>query len=98
MKTLEQIKKNKNWIAYEKGYPQDPEGFSVFFLLKRMKDEIKELDDKLESLTEYQIIFNDSILEELADISNIIDYLSTKITVNYPTIYQWQKQQLGEKQ
>lgn len=96
MKTLEQLKKEKNYTAHIKGYPIDPEGFSFEFLIKRLKDEGKELIEKIyidndyntiHLIPESQFIFNDEILEELADISNIIDYIATKITVNYPTKY-----------
>lgn len=97
MKTLEQVKKDKNWLAYRKGYPQDPEGYTFKFLTKRFLDELKELfevieldehTDEIESiLPEPQWVYNDKIIDELGDISNIIDYIATKIVTNYLTKY-----------
>ena len=45
MRTLEQIKKEKNFKANIKGYPIDPEGFPKWFLLKRLNDEYEELKE-----------------------------------------------------
>jgi len=95
MFTLEGIKKNKNWTACKKGYPKDPEGFPRWFLLQRLDDEYKELQ---QVFTDYQ--YNDAhideaIMGELADISNIVDYIASKITTNYPDKYQPRQQ--GEK-
>jgi hypothetical protein len=89
MRTLEQIKKEKNFKANIKGYPIDPEGFSKWFLLKRLADEHLELEEILEwgyyHLSEIEL--DDLVMDELADMSNFIDYLSTKIVVNYPDRY-----------
>lgn len=101
MKTLEQIKKDKNWLACQKGYPIDPEGFSFKKLMDRLNSEYGELIDETYILTdninpferesvimpESRFIFNDEILNELADMSNFIDYIATKIITNYPTKY-----------
>jgi hypothetical protein len=89
MRTLEQIKKEKNFKANIKGYPIDPEGFPKWFLLKRLADEHLELEEILEwkyyHLSEIEL--DDLVMDELADMSNFIDYLSTKIVVNYPDRY-----------
>jgi hypothetical protein len=89
MRTLEQIKKEKNFKANIKGYPIDPEGFPKWFLLKRLNDEYKELEEKLkyEYYNYSEIELDDLVMDELADMSNIIDYLATKIVVNYPDRY-----------
>lgn len=107
MKTLEQVKKNKNYIAHQKGYPMEPEGFSYHHLLKRFEDELRELYQKITTsenqsenpydiivdyIPESQFYCNDSIMDELADLSNIIDYIATKMIVNYPTKYEPEKQ------
>ncbi len=86
MKTLEQVKKEKNYNAHIKGYPIDPEGFSITFLYKRLDDEYKELQEARIKFIENEVTLED-IISELGDLSNLIDYLSTKIIVNYPTKY-----------
>lgn len=95
MKTLEQIKKDKNWLACKKGYCMDPEGFPRWFLIQRLDDEYKEFQ---QIFTDYQYNDNridEALLSELADISNICDYLATKLTTGYPDKYQAEQQ--GEK-
>ena len=101
MRTLEQVKKDKNWLAHVKGYPQDPEGFTFKFLLKRFEDELHELygectefvegetpyDGGREAIPESRWVYNNAIMDELGDLSNIIDYIATKMTINYPTKY-----------
>jgi hypothetical protein len=87
MKTLEQIKKDKNWLACKKGYPIDPEGFPLWFLYQRLEDEYKEFN---QVFVDYQ--YNDNMIDEaklfeLADMSNIIDYIATKIITKYPDKY-----------
>jgi hypothetical protein len=90
MKTLEMIKKEKNFKAHIKGYCIDPEGFPKWWLLERLDMEYKELlgilDDRY--IEEYpENIIDELVMDELADMSNIIDYLSSKIVVNYPDRY-----------
>jgi hypothetical protein len=89
MRTLEQIKKEKNFKAHIKGYPIDPEGFPKWFLIKKLYDEIKELDEVLQfeyyNYSESEL--DNLVMDELADMSNIIDYLASKIVVNYPDRY-----------
>ena len=98
MKTLEQVKKEKNYLAHQKGYMLDPEGFSYDFLFSRFYDELGELQAKIETknknndgqitlITDLQFYKNDSVMEELGDLSNFIDYIATKIITGYPTKY-----------
>lgn len=88
MKTLEQVKKDKNWLACKKGYPMDPEGFPLWFLIQRLDDEYKEWETEIAGSW-------DDMINELADISNLCDYIATKLTTGYPDKYQPQQQ--GEK-
>ena len=106
MKTLEQVKKEKNYLAHKKGYPMDPEGFSYDFLFQRFEDELRELYDKItfkeagetpydsdiKYIPESQFYCNDRVMGELGDLSNFIDYIATKIITGYPTKYQASKQ------
>lgn len=106
MKTLEQIKKEKNYLAHAKGYALDPEGFSYEFLFNRFEDEIRELygkitfteagetpyDSETKYIPESRFYRNDSVMEELADLSNFIDYIATKMITKYPTKYTPAKQ------
>lgn len=90
IKTLEQIKKEKNFKANVKGYPIDPEGFPKWFLLRRLADEHLELEEILDndyynSHTDEEI--DNAVMDELADMSNFIDFLASKITVQYPDRY-----------
>jgi hypothetical protein len=89
MRTLEQIKKEKNFKANIKGYPIDPEGFPKWFLLKRLNDEYIELKEifYIENNNQTEEYLDDLVMDELADMSNIIDFLATKIVVNYPDRY-----------
>jgi len=100
MRTLEQVKKDKNYLAHKKGYPIDPEGFSYKFLIDRFYDELGELQKVIESTdtlldkTRHDIIYiesqfycNDRIMDKLGDLSNIIDYIASKIITGYPTKY-----------
>ena len=82
--SLSYWKREKNVRAQDKGYVRDPEGFPLRFLLKRLKQEVKELDDiawgyysqDFSSIGEKQI---EKIVKECADVSNIIDYIDTKV-------------------
>jgi hypothetical protein len=102
LKTLEQVKKEKNYLAHVKGYPMDPEGFSFKFLFNRFYDELGELQTITEDLKignlipESRFFCNDEIMTELADLSNFIDYIATKIITGYPTKYEPSKQGLRE--
>lgn len=76
IRTLAMLKMEKNFIALEKGYQRQPYKGAQHtrFLIQRIKDETKELEDALDS---HHILM---MLEELADISNIIDYLFEQVT------------------
>lgn len=84
MRTIEQVKKDKNYLAHGKGYPIDPEGFSLYFLMSRLWDEYQELIEAVKLNRE-----SDAIIDELADMSNIIDYIATKIITKYPDRHLW---------
>lgn len=89
MKTLEQIKKEKNFKANVKGFVIDPEGFPKWWLLKRLADEHLELEEifDIENNNQSEEYLDDLVMDELADMSNFIDFLATKIIVNYPDRY-----------
>jgi len=81
----------------------DPEGFSYDFLFNRFYDELGELQAKIETrkinsdgqiilITDTEFFRNDSVMEELGDLSNFIDYIATKIVTDYPTKYRPSKQ------
>ena len=70
-------------------------------LISRLQDELNEFYDKIKTdsidgenrsiivyMPESQFYINDDIImDELGDISNIIDYIATKIITGYPTKY-----------
>jgi NTP pyrophosphatase (non-canonical NTP hydrolase) len=70
-KTLAMIKMEKNFVAVlEKGYARKPyENFNMDFFKKRLQEEVDELKDALKEGNQ------DHILSELADVSNIIDFM-----------------------
>jgi hypothetical protein len=73
IQSLSMMKMEKNFIALEKGYPRQPYFFhTIENLLTHLEAEVKELRDAFTQ--------NDSvnIREEIADISNICDYLYEK--------------------
>lgn len=76
IKTLSMLKLEKCFRALEKGYLRQPytNGNHTRFLIERLKDETKELKTALE---EHRI---QDMLEELADISNFVDFLFEQIT------------------
>ena len=77
IQSLSMLKMEKNFIAHcDKKYPRQP--YADFyqptsFLIKRIEDELKELKEAFER----QDITN--MKEELADLSNVIDYLFEQI-------------------
>jgi len=95
--SLQYWKREKNFMADDKGYVRDPEGFPFWFLVKRLKDELKELEDELskyERLEPIRRIPNgvfippsEKIVKECADVSNFIDYIYSKASTNYPDKY-----------
>jgi len=82
--SLSYWKREKNFRAQDKGYVRDPEGFPLKFLVKRLKQEMKELDDAtwgyysqdFSSIGEKQV---EKIVKECADVSNMIDYIHSKV-------------------
>ncbi|MGD0071387.1 MAG: hypothetical protein ABSB71_07925 [Candidatus Bathyarchaeia archaeon] len=72
IRSLAMLKMEKNFIAHcDKGYPRQPyKDFNqpTSFLISRMDDELKELKEAFER----KDIVN--MQEELADLSNVIDY------------------------
>lgn len=74
-KTLAMIKMEKNFIAVlEKKYPRKPYlQYTAFFLLNRIKEEFKELDEA------FKTGGASDIAGEIADISNLLDYLFERI-------------------
>ena len=77
IKTLAMLKMEKNFIAViEKGYPRQPynsEIQDVKFLINHIGDEVKEL---LDAWVSSDLA---GMMEECADISNLIDYLFEKL-------------------
>jgi NTP pyrophosphatase (non-canonical NTP hydrolase) len=95
MRTLEQIKKDKNWLACRKGYPMDPEGFNIDFLTNRLIEEVREYQSALTIYKMWGIEDDnnaDKVISELADISNFVDYIANKIITKYPDKYKRQLQ------
>lgn len=87
MKTLEQVKKEKNYLAFGKGYKIDPEGFPLWFLIDRLGVEYREF---LEAYAGAYMLTNDNrekLIGELADMSNFIDFIATKLIVYYPDVH-----------
>jgi len=72
MKTLAMIKMEKNFVAVlEKGYARKPyEQFNMDFFKKRLQEEVDELKDAIHEGNQ------DHIMSELADVSNIIDFMA----------------------
>jgi NTP pyrophosphatase (non-canonical NTP hydrolase) len=71
IKSLAMLKMEKNFIAYvEKGYPRQPYiQYPINIWIRRIKDELYEF---IKASNENDII---GMKEELADISNIVDYM-----------------------
>jgi len=83
--SLSYWKREKNFRAQDKGYVRDPEGFPLYFLLDRLKEEVKELDDSAWGY--YSQDFSDigekqvtKIIKECADVSNLVDYIHAKVS------------------
>lgn len=70
IKTLAMIKMEKNFIAHnEKGYPRQPyEHFTIEKFLDRIEEELEEAIDA------YDMLNYKALKQELADISNLVDY------------------------
>jgi len=75
MKTLAMIKMEKNFRALDKGYPRRPyETYNIDKLIKRLQEELNELLDARIRKSYWDMLF------ELADISNIVDYIFEQVT------------------
>lgn len=78
IKTLAMLKMEKNFIAYcEKGYPRQPycaPDQPTSYLILRISQELRELKQAF-SIKDVQ-----TMKEECADISNIVDYLFEQLT------------------
>ncbi len=72
--SLSMLKMEKNFRALEKGYPRQPYRLALTFLLKRLKQEVNELEKELENY-KYK-----KAKAECADVSNITDYIFEKIS------------------
>ena len=75
MRTLAMIKMEKNFIAViEKKYPRKPyETFTIGKLIDRLEEEYKELVDAYLE-TNYS-----AMLSELADVSNLVDFIFEQV-------------------
>jgi hypothetical protein len=71
IKSLAMLKMEKNFIAHcEKKYPRQPyKELSPEYLIRRIQEEQKELEAGLIA-SDF-----DNMMEECADISNLVDYL-----------------------
>lgn len=80
-KTLAMLKMEKNFIAHiEKQKPRYPYArFSAHFILTRINQEFRELRNACATNDA------DKAKEEIADISNFLDYLFEKITTTGET-------------
>lgn len=72
IRSLAMLKMEKNFIALEKGYPRQPYNYTrqpTSFLIKRIRDELEEME---EAFSKKNVTV---MMEECADISNLVDYL-----------------------
>ena len=87
--SLEFWKREKNFIGHiDKEYVRDPEGFSFEFLMKRLNEEIRELEKDLLS---DELPTMSKIIRECADVSNLVDFIASKALMNYPDKYKTEK-------
>jgi len=96
MISLEYWKREKNFRALDKGYARDPEGFPFRFLLQRLREELDELEAALINETGYENMpmtnfylpsQAETIIEECADVSNLVDYIASKAAMFWPDHY-----------
>jgi NTP pyrophosphatase (non-canonical NTP hydrolase) len=73
IKTLAMIKMEKNFIAQEKGYSRQP--YYVHSISECMDHLEKELNELKEGIQKKDLL---NIKEEIADMSNLLDYLFEK--------------------
>lgn len=70
IKSLAMLKMEKNFIALEKGYCRQPyKYFEIHFWINKLNEELKEFK---EAFNKRDI---NNMKEELADLSNVIDYI-----------------------
>jgi len=87
--SLEFWKREKNFIVHiDKKYVRDPEGFTFKFLMERLYDEIKELEN---ALLYDDLPTSSKIIRECADVSNLVDFIASKTLMNYPDKYEGEK-------
>lgn len=70
---FERVKREKIKEAIEKGYSLEPEKHSFQFLIKRLRQEVDELEESIK----YEK--PESAVKECADISNILDFIYKKL-------------------
>lgn len=78
IKSLAMMKMEKNFSSLEKGYPRKPyndKKQTLDFLMGRLEDELEELQ---EGINDNNL---ENIMEECAELSNIIDYIYEKVLV-----------------
>lgn len=79
IKSLAMLKMEKNFIAHmEKGYPRQPyrdENQPIAFMIRRIQEELEELREAFRT-AKFQ-----TMKEECADISNIVDYLFEELLI-----------------
>jgi NTP pyrophosphatase (non-canonical NTP hydrolase) len=77
IRSLAMLKMEKNFIAFcEKSYPRQPyrdPKQTIAFSIDRIGEELKELIDAYDNLD------TQTMMEECADISNLVDYLFEKL-------------------
>jgi len=87
--SLEFWKREKNFIGHiDKEYVRDPEGFTFKLLMKRLYEEIWELES---ALFHDDLITSSKIMRECADVSNLVDFIASKALMNYPDKYETEK-------
>ena len=70
------LKMEKNFLSLDKGYPRKPyndKKQTLDFLMDRLEDELEELQEGINNNN------LENIMEECADLSNIIDYIFEKV-------------------
>ena len=76
-KSLAMLKMEKNFIAHlEKKYPRKPYSkYSIWFLLKRIRQETNELDRAITG-SDFE-----NAMDECADISNCVDFIFERLMI-----------------
>lgn len=97
IQSLAMLKMEKNFIAYcEKKYPRQPyKDLPPSYLIQRIKEEVQELEDAFD--TEKGVVRAKAMMEECADISNLVDYLF-ELLLSYYIIENFQLSKTEGKQ